>query len=161
MSFLDGLSEELGNPLYEGLMESHTDFHTEFEEALEAAVEKELTEADYAAILDDNNPDNQMADMGPGEEFHTDAGASNDPSLESLIRSFNQLERETAEEALVRECEALVAACEGDGDANSLPAVDPSVELDDGAELAGVNEEAEEPSEGVSLESLLGAVFPV
>ena len=34
MSLLDGLGENLSNPLYDGLMESFTDFHGEFEEAL-------------------------------------------------------------------------------------------------------------------------------
>lgn len=160
MSLLDGLSEALGNPLYDALMESDLSFHEEFSEALESTVDKELSAADIAAILDDNNPDNQMADMGPGEEFSPDAGASNDPSLESMVRSFRDLEQQAAEEALVRECEALVAACEAEGDEEMpVPRVDPAIELGDGAELAGVNEEAEEPSEGVSLESILDSVF--
>ena len=107
--------------------------------------------------MDDDNPDNQMADLGTGDEFHIDAGASNDPSLESMIRDYQGFEQQAAEEALLRECEALVAACESDE--NPLPPMDPAIELDDGAELAGVNEEAEEPEEGVSLESLLDSVF--
>lgn len=157
MSLLNGLSDSLTNPLFESLMESAMDYRSEFGEALEAAVDKELTEEDYAAILNDNNPDNQMADLGPGDEFHEDAGASNDSSLESMVRGFQELEQQTAEEALLRECEALAAACEGDE--NPLPPMDPSIELEDGSELAGVNEDAEEPEDGVSLESLLDAVF--
>lgn len=157
MSLLDGLSEELENPMFNALMESNTNFHEEFSEAIEASVDRELSEADIAAILDDNNPDNQMADLGAGEEYSSDAGASNDPSLEAMIRQYRDLEAEMAEEALIRECEEILAACESDE--NPLPPMDPSIELDDGSELAGVNEEEEETEEGVSLESLLANIF--
>lgn len=158
MSFLDGLSDELTNPLYDGLMEAFSERTFEFEGALEAATDVVLSEADIAAIMDDNNPDNMMADLEPGDEFKLDAGASDDPSLESSLATYMQTQQTLAEEALVRECEALMAACEADGE-NGLPNDDPAVDLGDDTELAGVNEEAEEPTEGVSLESLLDSVF--
>ena len=70
MSLLSGMGETLGNSMYDALMESTMENELDGEIAMEQTAEKfvELSEADYAAILDDNNPDNIAADMMAGDE---------------------------------------------------------------------------------------------
>lgn len=70
MSLLTGMGETLGNKMYDALMESEMENDLDAEIAMEEAAEKfiELTDADYAAILDDENPDNIAADMNTGDE---------------------------------------------------------------------------------------------
>lgn len=64
-SLLDGLSEDLGiSPIAESFLEDLEDARDEREAAIEAAVKSvELSQKDIAAILDDNNDDNELADM--------------------------------------------------------------------------------------------------
>ena len=70
MSLLDGLKDAMINPLFDAVNESDVDTDLDFELALEAVVDKqiELSEDDYAAIMDDENPDNVMADISTKDE---------------------------------------------------------------------------------------------
>lgn len=70
MSLLNGLKDAMINPLFDAVNESDVDNDLDFELALEAVVDKqiELSEDDYAAILDDENPDNVVADISDKDE---------------------------------------------------------------------------------------------
>ena len=94
MSLLNGLKEAMLNPMFEAVNESDIDAELDFEMAMEAVVDKhiELSDADIAAIMDDNNPDNVVADIGANDEsikkITEDAFEDDLASLESMLDEF-------------------------------------------------------------------------
>lgn len=142
MSLLDGLRDAMINPLFDAITESDMDNEFDFELALEAAVDKqiELSDADIAAILDDDNPDNIVADMSRKDEsiskIADDAVDEELATLESMLDDLLASESEMPEE--------------------DNPADDPeciACETDD-------EDDAEEDDEDyVTLDSLLDSVF--
>lgn len=140
-SFLDGFDRQLTNPFYESALEGQIDARLDFEFALEAATDVTLTAADYAAILNDNDPDSQIADMFMREESFPDAGAFNDPSFDStlvgMVRQSEKDNQDVALENLIRESNALIAACEAAEDSD----------LDSDVEVNAANEADEPPTD--------------
>ena len=61
--FLDGLETIFETPTADAILESEFDNEMNFDYVLESAIDKELSEADIAAILDDDNPDNIASDF--------------------------------------------------------------------------------------------------
>ncbi len=150
MSLLDGLKESMINPLYDSIMESAMDEEFDFETALEAAIDKqiELSEADIAAILDDENPDNIVADISDKDEnlnkIAKDTVNEDLATLESMLDTLLAEESERPEDP-------------GE-DPESLEGCSKSAcEMDDGEDDAN-----EVDDDGyVSLDSLLDSVFRV
>lgn len=71
MSLLEGLNDEMENRYLDFLLESDLDDAFEFDAIMESVSEEygvELSQADIDAIMDDNNPDNAMADIN-GEDI--------------------------------------------------------------------------------------------
>lgn len=140
-SFLSGLESQLTNPFYESARDELIDDRLNFEFALEAATDATLSAEDYAAILNDDDPDSQVADMFMGEEAFPDGGASKDPSFDStligMVRGSMMDDQELALENLVRESEALLAACE---EANET-------DLDSDKEVNSANEADQPPTD--------------
>lgn len=156
MSLLNGLREAMINPLFDAVNEADVDAEFEFEMALEAAIDKqiELSEEDYAAILDDDNPDNVAADISTKDEsiskIANDAIDDEDISLESML-----------DELLASEV-----------DQNKSPSMDPesiescnaksvATEMDDDDEEHDETEDDEDSDEVVSLDSLLKSIFEI
>ena len=138
MSLLDGFDKALLNPIFDDAMEAQEDMDFEFELALEASVDKfiELSEKDYAAILDDNNPDNIVADITTKDESVSKiAEDAIDDDLKSL-------------ESLLDELENMEYAYESSSIPDDDPADDPEAEESFG-----------EDDDYVSLDSLLDSVF--
>lgn len=159
MSLLDGLKDAMANPLFDAVNEADMDAEFEFETALEAVVDKhiELTDADYAAILDDDNPDNIAADIGPKDEtidnIADDSIDDEIKSLESMLDAFLASESDntpddpgvdpdSTEGCVNAESEGCVKATEMDDD---------DTEYDEGDE--------DEDDDYVSLDSLLDSIF--
>ena len=147
MSLLDGLKDAMINPIFDSVTESDADAELDFELALEAAVDKhvELSDADVAAIMDDDNPDNIVADMGPKDEsvskIAEDAVDDDFKALEAMLDELNALEADTSDDDSVENTEPIEEgcggkACEEEGDA-----------------------EPEDDPDYVSLDSLLDSVF--
>ena len=88
-SLLDGLTEELGvSSVTEAFIEDLEDQRIEDEEALEATMDKELSEEDIRAILDDDNDDNEAAEI---EEDDEDVQAIADDSLDEDLKSLEAM----------------------------------------------------------------------
>lgn len=104
MSLLDGLKDAMINPIFDSVMESEYDDDLDFELAIEAAVDRqiELSEADIAAILDDENPDNIAADITKKDESIdkiADDNVNDDlNALESILHEFLAMEMNMPEE---------------------------------------------------------------
>ena len=96
MSLLDGLKDALINPLYTAVVEADADEDFEFETALEAVIDGhiQLDQNDIDAILDDENPDNVVADM-----------TVNDEKPANIIKDFE--EAEIVEEQVIEEGDDL------------------------------------------------------
>ena len=157
MPLLDGLKTAMANPLLDAANEADMDAEFEFETALEAVVDKyiELTDADYAAILDDENPDNIAADIGPKDEtiekIANDSLEDDIKSLESMFDNLLATESDTPEDpgddpdsnegCVNAECEGCSKATEMDDDDDT--------EYDDD----------DSDDDYVSLDSLLESIF--
>lgn len=156
MSLLDGLAEQLNNPIYTSIMESMLDDEFDFEFALEAASEKndiEFSQKDIDAILNDDNPDNIAADLTKNDESESkiEKDVIEDTALEAALEEFEGVMNnlENAEESNNEDCcntdpEEIDAANEND--------TDDKVSTNDSSQGDG----SEYPEdEVVSIESLL------
>ena len=157
MSLLNGLREAMINPLFEAVNEADIDADFEFECALEAVVDKhiELTEEDYDAIMDDDNPDNIVADITAKDEsvskIANDAIDDDLKALESMLDELIALEEdqeipEVEPETIETTESKCAAATEMDDD---------DIEYDEDDD----NEEDDDSDEVVSLDSLLNSIF--
>lgn len=145
MSLLDGLKDAMINPLYDSVTESDIDAEIDFEFALEAAVDKqiELSDADISAILDDDNPDNIVADLSTKDEnisnIADDAVSDDLASLEAMLDEF------------IAEENAEPEKDEPERDPESLEGC--------GGKACETEEENDEDDQYLSLDSLLDSVF--
>lgn len=149
MSLLDGLKEAMINPLFDSVEESDIDAELDFELALEAVVDKqiELSDADIAAILDDDNPDNIVSDLTAKDEniskIADDAFDDDMNALESLL-------------------DELLAA---ESDMPEVPGDDPESTEGCGSKALEMDDDDDEYDEDddddsfISLDSLLDSVF--
>ena len=151
MSLLDGLKDAMINPMFDAVNEADIDAEFDFETALESVVDKyvELSEKDIAAIFDDNNPDNIVADISSKDEsvakIADDAIDDDLKSLESMLDSF------LASEAMVPddpEPSEDPESTEGCG-SKAMEMDDDDTEYD----------EDDESDEYLSLDSLLKSIF--
>lgn len=146
MSLLDGLKDAMANPLYDSVTESDIDEEINFEFALEAAVDNhiELSDTDIAAILDDENPDNIVADMTNKDEnisnIANDAISDDLASLEAMLDEFiAEEEISTPEKDDVEEDPESLEGCNG--------------------KACETEEDMDEDNQYLSLDSLLDSVF--
>ena len=131
MGLLDGLTEELRNPMYENELDMRLAFESDFDAALEKATDKKmkgLSDADIAAILDDSQwQDEEDADAEGADAETTKPGADNfvpgdgaideDNALESLLSSLGSSDddKRSADE-IAAECDALLKEAELEND---------------------------------------------
>jgi len=131
MGLLDGLTEELRNPMYENELDMRLAFESDFDAALEKATDKKmkgLSDADIAAILDDSQwQDEEDADAEGADAETTKPGADNyvpgdgavdeDDALESLLSSLGSSDddKRSADE-IAAECDALLKEAELEND---------------------------------------------
>jgi hypothetical protein len=150
MSLLDGLKQSMINPLYDSIMESEMDDEFDFETALEEAVDKqiELSDSDIRAILDDENPDNIVADFTDKDEslnkIAKDTVNEDLATLESMLDELLAIESDLPEDP-GKDPESLEGCNKG------------ACEMDDGPDDA--NEVEEDEDDYISLDSLLDSVF--
>ena len=158
MSLLNGLKDAMINPLYDAASEADLDLEMDFEFALESAVDPqiELSESDIAAILDDDNPDNIVADM-----------SSNDESVNKIQKDFSDEDIDL--EAMIGE----LLANESNSD-DGMPSEEPedisdvksnegcgksACENDDADDDDFDDDEDDEDEEYTTLDSLLTSIF--
>ena len=153
MSLLNGLKDAMSNPLFDAVTESDMDESFDFEMALEAAIDKqiELSDDDIAAILDDENPDNIVADISSKDENISNiAKDSVDEDLNALESMLNEILAEESEEP------------SGDFESNNLcGSKAKACEMDDEDEFEEELEDDtdEDDDDYTSLDSLLNSVF--
>ena len=158
MSLLDGLKEAMINPLFESVEEADTDAELDFEMALEAVIDDhiELSDADVIAIMDDENPDNIVADMTSKDEneskIEEDAMDDGTKALEAALDELLALENELpVKDDPADDPESTPALTEG---CNSK-----ALEMDDDDAEYDEDDENEDDEDYVSLDSLLGSIF--
>ena len=100
ISLLDGLNEQIGRSIFSGVTEADEDSAMDQEFALEAATDKNinlptLSEEDIRQIMNDDNPDNQVADIGPGDEDPQKIG---DDSIDDELKAIEAMLDAMAEE---------------------------------------------------------------
>ena len=156
MSLLNGLKDALINPLFDAVNEADIDADFEFETALEAVIDKqiELSEEDYAAIMDDENPDNIVADITTKDENPSKiASDAMDDDLKALESMLDEL---LAMEENIEDAQAEIRSVDPET-LGSLDANCKATEMDD----VDSEDDEDEPEEDdtFSLDSLLKSVF--
>ena len=87
-SLLDDLASELQIPAVEAFEEDLEDAEIEDGEAIESEIDKELSDADIKAILDDTSDDSEAVDIEDDEE---DVQAIADDTLDEDLKTLESL----------------------------------------------------------------------
>lgn len=126
MALLDGLNEELRNPLLENELDFRLAEEADFEAGLEAATEKQLSDADVAAILggaddlpqdeiDVDDPDDPTDDVDITIPETVKPAAESDTDIASILQALEGLSEpdsvSASEASLIAECEQALDAC--------------------------------------------------
>ena len=158
MSLLNGLKNAMINPLFDAVNEADIDAEFEFEMALEAVIDKqiELSEEDYAAIMDDNNPDNIVADITSKDEAPSkiaqDAIDDDMKALEAMLDELLAMEETT--DTAHGETPGVDPETMG-----SLDACCKATEMDDDDTEYDEDEDDDDADDAFSLDSLLNSIF--
>ena len=137
MSLLDGLTQELENPMYNNEVDFRLALESDFDAALEKATEKKmkgLSDADIAFILDDTKWEDDEIDAGdedqatttkPGaDDFVPGENAVDDDEDDALESLLNSLTDDRSEEDIIMECDALIKEAELSNDSEPKGAGD-------------------------------------